>query len=295
MALTIQHPHLETAAPTARVDLLALLAIAAADALAHILTNGRYGFHRDELQFLSDARHLDWGFVAYPPFTPFVEHISLALFGLSLVGLRLFSVLAQAIVIVVSGLMAHDLGGGRLAQVTTALAVALSPLPIFEATEFQYTSFDVLWWVLIAWFTVRLLKSDNPRWWLAIGAAVGMGLLTKYSIVFYIAGILTGVLLTPARRFLKSAWFWAGIALALLIFLPNFLWQVHHDFISYHFLQHIHTRDVGEGRADDFLKGQLLVCINVVAAPLALIGLFFFLRERRYRMLGWMYLIPFAL
>ena len=111
--------------------------------------------------------------------------------------------------------MAHELGGGRLAQVTAALAVALSPLPLFSGTEFQYTSFDFLWWVLIAYFAIRLLCTEDPRWWLAIGAAVGLGLLTKYSIVFYIAGILTGLVLTPARRYLKSPWFWAGIALAL--------------------------------------------------------------------------------
>ena len=295
MASTVQHSRLETAVPTARAELLALFVIAAVDALAHILTNGRYGFHRDELQFLSDARHLDWGFVAYPPLTPFLEHIGLAVFGLSLVGLRLFSVLAQAVAIFVSGLMARELGGGRLAQTTTALALALSPLPLFNGTEFQYTSFDFLWWVLIAYCTVRLLRSDNPRWWLAIGITVGFALLTKYSIVFYIVGILGGMLLSRARRFFLSAWFWAGIAVALLIFLPNFLWQVRHDFISYHFLQHIHARDVGQGRADDFLKGQLLICINIVATPLALTGLFFFLRDRRYRMLGWMYLIPFAL
>src|SRR5580693_10643734 len=127
---------------------LTVWGIALAVALVHVLTNGRYGFHRDELQFLSDARHLDWGFVAYPPMTPFLEHIGLSLFGLSLVGLRMFSVVAQAIVIVVSGLMARDLGGGRLAQITAALAVGLSPLPIFEATEFQYTSFGFLWFAL---------------------------------------------------------------------------------------------------------------------------------------------------
>lgn len=141
-----------------------LLGIAAAVALIHLLTDNRYGFHRDELQFLSDARHLDWGFVAYPPFTAFVERLGLSLFGLSMVGLRLFSVLAQAGAIVVTGLMARDLGGGRLAQATAALATAFSPLSLFEGTEFQYTSFDFLWWVLIAWFTIRLLKSDNPRW-----------------------------------------------------------------------------------------------------------------------------------
>jgi hypothetical protein len=276
-------------------SLAILLVIAAAVTLLHLLTNGRYGFHRDEFQFLSDASHLDWGFVVYPPFTPFIERIGLIVFGLSLEGLRLFSVLAQAIAIVVTGLMARELGGSRLAQVTAALAVALSPLPLFEGTEFQYSSFDYLWWVLIAYFTIRLLRTENPRWWLAIGAAVGMGLLTKYSIVFFIAGILSGVLLSSARRFLKSPWFWSGIGLALLIFLPNFLWQVNHQFISYHFLQHIHARDVGEGRANGFLAGQFLVCANLFAAPLWLAGLVGFFRKQRFRMLGWMYLVTVAL
>jgi hypothetical protein len=278
-----------------RTEWPALLLIAAAIALLHIFTNGRYGFHRDELQFLSDARHLDWGYVSYPPLTPFLERISLDLFGLSMVGLRLFSVIAQAVAIVVTGLMASELGGGRLAQVTAALTVSLSPLPLFQGTEFQYTTFDYLWWVLIAYFTIRLLRTENPRWWLAIGTAVGLGLETKYAIVFYIAGILGGVVLTRARRYLLSGWLWAGIALALLIFLPNFLWQVHHQFISFQFLQHIHARDVGEGRADGFLRDQALICVNLFAVPLCLAGLIAFLLNRRYRMLAWMYLIPLSL
>jgi hypothetical protein len=283
---------IETESPS---GLWSVLAVAAAVAAVHLATNGRYGFHRDELQFLSDARHLDWGFVAYPPLTPFLERIGLDLFGLSLVGLRLFSVIAQAAVIVLAGLMAQELGGGRLAQFIAALAVALSPLPLFQGTEFQYTSFDNLWWVLIAYFAIRLLKSENPRWWLAIGAAVGMGLLTKYSILFLIAGILGGVVLSRARRFLLNGWFWAGIALALLIFLPNFLWQVNHGFISYQFLHHIHVRDVGEGRANGFLRDQFLICNNLFAVPLFVAGLIAFFRQPRYRMLAWMYLIPLVL
>jgi len=103
------------AAVSRKSDLAILFAIAAAVTLLHVFTNNRYGFHRDELQFLSDARHLDWGFVPYPPFTPLVERIGLSLFGLSMVGLRLFSVLAQAAVILLAGLMARELGGARLA------------------------------------------------------------------------------------------------------------------------------------------------------------------------------------
>ena len=130
-----------------RHDTLAVFAIAAVVALVHLLTNNRYGFHRDELQVLSDALHLDWGFVPYPPLTPLVERIALNIFGVSMVGLRFFSVAAQVMAVVVTGFMARELGGGRLAQIAAALAVALSPLPLFEGTEFQYSTFDYLWWV----------------------------------------------------------------------------------------------------------------------------------------------------
>lgn len=278
-----------------RFDNAILLAIAAAFAVLHIATNGRYGFHRDELQFLSDARHLDWGYVSYPPFTPFVEHIALALFGLSLVGLRLFSVIAQSIVILVSGVMARDLGGNRLAQVTAALSVALSGLPLFEATEFQYTTFSFFWWILVCWFTIRLLKSENPRWWLAIGASIGFALLSKYSVVFFITGLLAGLVLTRARSYARSPWFWAGVGVALLLFSPNVVWLVRHDFISYRFLQHIHARDVGEGRAKGYWKYQFLLDINSFAIPLCTAGLVAYVRSSRYRMLAWMYVVPVLL
>ncbi len=280
---------------TPRFQTVEIFAIAGAIAVIHVLTNNRYGLHRDELQFLSDARHLDWGFVAYPPLTPFVERISLALFGMWLPGLRLFSVIAQAAAIIVTALMSRELGGGKLAQITAALCVALSPLPMFEGTEFQYSTFDYLWWVLIAYFIVRLLNSENPRWWLAIGAVTGLGLMTKYSIIFYVAGILGGLLLTRQRRYFFSSWFWLGALVATLIVLPNAIWQFQHDFISYRFLQHIHVRDVGEGRANGFLAGQFRGCTNLATAPVWIGGLIFFFRTRRYRVLAWMYIIPLAL
>jgi hypothetical protein len=276
-------------------DSIFIFSIAAAIAVLHLLTNNRYGFHRDELQFLSDAVHLDWGYVPYPPLTPFLEHILLSVFGLSMVGLRLFAILAQSIAIAVGGLMARDLGGGRLAQVTAALAVAFAPLSLFEGTEFQYTAFDYLWWVLIAWFAIRLLKTENPRWWMAIGVVVGLGLETKYAIAFLIAGVLAGVVLSQARSHLRSGWFWGGIGVALLIFLPNFVWLVRHDFISYQFLQHIHVRDVAQGRANGFWRDQVMICINLAATPLCVVGLAGFLANKRLRMLGWMALVPIAL
>ena len=263
---------------------LAVVGIALVVALIHVLTNGRYGFHRDELQFLSDARHLDWGFVAYPPLTPFVERMGLEIFGVSLVGLRLFSVIAQALAIVVTG-DGEGIGGGRLAQVTTALVVATSGLPVFEGTEFQYSTFDYLWWVLMAYFVIRMLKTDDPRWWLGIGAAIGLGLQTKYSICFFIAGILGGMLLTSARRYFLSGWFWGGVGLALLIFLPNFLWQVQHGFISVPFSPAHPCAGCEAGAGEWILARSVLHLHEYVCCADLDCGVDAFLMDRRYRML----------
>ena len=279
-------------------DVGILILLALAKLCLHILTNGQYGFHRDELALLDYARYPDWGYVEYPPLAPLVAHVSTALFGLSLVGVRLFAALAHSISMVLAGLMARELGGSRAAQVVAAVATAIAPASLSLSTIAQYTSFDYLWWVLIAYLMIRRLKSGDPRWWLGIGAAIGLGLMTKYSIAFLIAGIVVGVALTQTRRDLTSPWLWGGVGLALLIVLPNLIWQVQHGFISLDFLSSIHERDVCIGRAEGYIPEQFLLCANPFTIPLWIAGLCFYLFRRggrRYRVVGWMYVVPFVL
>lgn len=281
-----------------RTDLGVLSLLALARLALHTLTNGQYGFHRDELAMLDDARHLAWGYVAYPPVTPFIGRAALELFGPSLVGIRFFSALAQCFAMVLAGLMTRELGGSRLAQIVTALAVAIAPISLIQGALFQYVSFDYLWWVLIAYLVIRLLKSEDPRWWLGIGAAIGLGMMTKYTVAAFVAGLVGGVVLTGTRRHLSSPWLWGGAALSLLIFAPNLIWQAQHNFISLEFLSSIHARDVEIGRSQGYLIEQFLVSTNPVTVPFWVAGLYYYFRKpsgARYRMLGWMYIIPFVL
>jgi 4-amino-4-deoxy-L-arabinose transferase-like glycosyltransferase len=258
-------------------DLGLLILLALARFVLHLLTNSQYGFHRDELATLDDAHHLAWGYVAYPPVTPVIARVALTLFGPSLVGVRLFAALAQSLSMVLAGLMARELGGSRGALVVTALAVAIAPVSLIMGAMFQYGSFDSLWWVVVAYLTLRLLNSADPRWWLGIGAAIGLGMMTKYTMGFLVAGLVGGVILTTARRDLKSPWLWGGVALALLIMLPNLLWQVQHHFISLAFLRSIHARDVQIGRTQGYLLEQLFVCANPVTIRWWLAGLAYYL------------------
>ena len=279
-------------------DLGLLILLALARFLVHMLANGQYGFHRDELAMFDYARHLDWGFVDFPPLAPFIMRVGYELFGGSLPGVRLFGALAQSLAVLLAGLIARELGGSRWAQVTAAAAAAIAPWSLLIGSVLVYTTIDYLWWVLIAYLMIRLLKTDNPRWWLAIGAVIGLGMQTKYSIIFLVAGIVTGVILTRARRHLLSPWLWAGVLLAVLIFLPNLAWQAQHDFISLDFLSSIHARDIRIGRTDTFLKDQTYISANLVTLPLWILGLgfyFFAPTGKRYRTLGWMFLVPAAL
>ncbi|MDQ3200321.1 MAG: glycosyltransferase family 39 protein, partial [Verrucomicrobiota bacterium] len=271
-------PNTQNPPPTPRppAALALLLMVAVARLALHCATNWHYGFHRDELGTLADARFLDWGYVNYPPFTPFIARLALILFGPSLVGLRFFTALAQCAGMVFTGLMTRELGGRRWAQVIAALAAGIAPMSICMGTMFQYIGFDYLWWVMIAYCVIRSLREEDPRWWLAIGTLIGLGMMTKYTMIFYVAGIVAGVLLTPARRYLKSPWLWAGAALSILIFLPNVIWQIQHDFISLTFLKHIHERDVEIGRTNGFLLQQLFVSANIFTLPLWVAGLWFY-------------------
>jgi MFS family permease len=276
----------------------ALLVLAALRLLLHTLTNGQYGFHRDELATLDDARHLAWGFVAYPPLTPFVARIVVELFGTTPSALRFFTALAQCIIMVLAGLMARELGGGRKAQIIAALAVAVSPVSMAAGHLFQYVSFDFLWGVLALYFIIRLLESGGMRWWIAVGVAFGLGLMTRYTIVWLAAGLAVGFLATPARRFLNTRWLIGGMAVALAIALPNLIWQANHAFISIDFLRSIHARDVRIGRTDGFLWRQLLVPASLFTVPLWIAGLWFYFRQprgERYRALGFTFLATLAL
>lgn len=281
-----------------RSDVGVLVLIALARVLFHVATNGQYGFHRDELQTLDDARHLDWGFVAYPPITPLIGRLELTLFGTSLIGFRVFAAIAVSLVMVLTGLIAKELGGGRHVQILAAVATGIAPLSLVQGAVLQYVSFDYLWGAAAVYFLVRLLQSDDPRWWVPIGAMLGLGMETRYTIGFLALGVAGAVLLTPLRRHLLSKWLWIGVAVSILVFLPNVVWQARHHFISLEFLSYLRKRDSGQGRYAGFYTDQLRICANTMTAPLVLLGLwFYFLRQeaKRFRFLGWLFVVTFLL
>jgi hypothetical protein len=203
--------------------------VACAVALLLLATSGRYGYHRDELYFLRAGREAAFGYVDQPPLTPLLARAMDVLLPGSVTGLRLPSVLASALVVLVTGLIARELGGGRGAQLLAAASMGVSAVLLAVGHLLSTTTVDLLAWTALTWLLVRALRDGGPVW-LATGAVAGLALQNKTLPLVLLAGVLVGVLVAGPRAALASRWPWLGALVALVIWAPNLAWQAANGF-----------------------------------------------------------------
>jgi dolichyl-phosphate-mannose-protein mannosyltransferase len=272
-----------------RVSLSVPLIIAAIYFLAHMATATRYGYFRDALYYLACTEHLAWGYVDQPPLFVFVAWFARHTLGTSLPALIFWPALAGAARIVLTAAFARELGAKKFG---VALAAVLAATPaVWYAIDHQFgmNAFDPLFWTGCAFAILRLIKTENPQWWIVFGAIAGLGLENKYAIGFYAACLLAGLLITPQRKFLFSPWLLAGGAVALLLFIPNLIWNVQHHWPFLELMRNIRAsgRDVVLSPAG-FL-GQQVIMTTPLALPFNLFGLYFYFSAagRTFRVFGW--------
>ncbi len=215
--------------PRSRVAWGGLGALAAGVAALLLATSGRYGYHRDELYFLRAGREPAFGYVDQPPLTPLIARAMDTVLPGSLTGLRLPSVLASALVVLLTGLVARELGGRRAAQLLAAASMGVSAVLLAVGHLLSTTTYDLLAWTALTWLLVRALRDGGPVW-LATGAVAGLALQNKSLPLVLLAGVLVGVLAVGPRAALASGWPWLGAAVALVIWAPNLVWQAANGF-----------------------------------------------------------------
>jgi hypothetical protein len=203
--------------------------VAAIVVVFHLVTATIYNYHRDEFYYLASGRRLAWGYVDHPPLTPFLYRVGDTLFGSSLFGMRIIPAFLHGGLVVMTALLAREFGGDARAQVVAALAAAIAPMLLTTGHFLGTVTPEVLAWLGITLFVVRILNGGDPRLWLVVGALVGVGLLDKWTTGFLLVGLAVGLLLVPERSVLATPWLLAGIAVALAIWSPNLAWQARHD------------------------------------------------------------------
>jgi dolichyl-phosphate-mannose-protein mannosyltransferase len=272
-------------------------AIALAKLVLHIYFNNRYGYFRDEFDYMSCGDHLQWGYVDQPPLIPFLIHIFRALLGDSLRAIRFFPAVASSLLLVQTAVLARELGGRRFALLLCAVCALVAPQYLSNGSLLTTNCLEPNLWMGCAYFVILAIKRNDPRYWLWFGVIAGLSLEEKYSITVFGLGIVFGLLLTEQRRVFLNKRIWLGGLAAFLIFLPNLLWNIHYDWPFVQLMRNIKAegRDVALGPGAYFFQQTLIM--NPFTAPIWLTGLFallFAARLKPYRLLGWCYLVCYA-
>src|SRR3989442_6406695 len=274
--------------------MLIVVLLAVANFLLHLYFNNRYGYFRDEFDYMSCGDHLAWGYVDQPPPIPFLIHTCRPVLGDSLRSIRFIPALASSLLIVQTTAIARELGGRRYALLLSAICALIAPQYLSNGSLLGTNCLEPNLWMGCAYFAILAIKRNDPRYWLWLGVVAGLGLEEKYTIVVFGLGLVVGLLLTEQRRVFLNKWIWLGRLAAFLIFLPNVLWNIRYDWPFVQLMRAIRAegRDVVLGPFPYFFQQTLLV--NPLTAPIWLAGLFALLSSLRlkpYRALGWCYLV----
>jgi hypothetical protein len=274
-----------------------VLVLAVANLLLHIYFSNRYGYFRDEFNYMACGEHPAWGYVDHPPMVPFLLKICRMIFSDSLRSIRLFPALASSAAIILTAMITRELGGRRFAILLSTLTVAVVPVYLLNASILTTNYPEPLLWMGCAYFAILAIKRTEPRYWLCFGLIAGIGMEEKYSIAVFGFALVVGLLLTEQRRIFSGQWIYLGGAIAFLVFLPNFLWNVQNHWPFAELMRNIKAdgRDVVLSPLAYF--AQQILIVQPLAAPLWIGGVLALLLSARfkpYRAFGWCYLAAFA-
>ncbi|MEO8226333.1 MAG: glycosyltransferase family 39 protein, partial [Gemmatimonadota bacterium] len=290
-SLSPEESHLPSAAtPAPRLARPIVTTLAALSFALHVAVNfvSPYGVHRDEFLYMAMGRHLQLWRMDFPPLIAIASEMQRALLGDSLVAIRMVPALAGALLIVLAALLAREMGGGRAAQALAALCVLGAPLFMRTAILFQPVVLDELWWTVALLALARLANGGDRRWWLALGTALGLGLLTKFSIGVIAIAVSVAIVLSPLRRALLTAWPWLAALLALVIGSPSIVGQIRLGFPVMRQMSDLQQAQLSHVTPAAFLGGQaemLGPAVLLAAAGLAVLLAVPWMRA--WRVLGW--------
>ncbi|WP_204353214.1 ArnT family glycosyltransferase [Pedobacter yulinensis] len=262
--------------------------------LSYLLVNRVYELHRDEYLHLDLGNHLAAGYTSVPPLTGIVSAL-IKLAGGGFFWVRLWPALFGAATIFFCWKTVRLLGGNLLACCFAALACLCSALLRIN-TLYQPNSFDILAWTAVFYYLLKYFKDDQPLRLYQVAVCAALGFLNKYNIVFLGMGLVPALMLSPQRRIFGTKHFYLAWLLALLLVLPNLIWQFEQGFPVLKHMRELASKQLVHINRADFLINQLLYFLNsIVFLVCGLLALLFYRDFRSHRWVILVYVFTMAI
>lgn len=250
--------------------------------LQYFAINPVYELHRDEFLHIDLGKHLAWGYTSVPPLTGLLSSLILLL-GNSVFWVKFFPALFGALVIWVVWKIVEELNGGLFAQILAATSVLFS---VFVRINILYqpNSLDFLCWTLLFFTLLKYIKTQENRWLYYTAVVLALGLLNKYNIGFLLLGLVPVILLTRQRAVLKNKHFWLAALLAVLLVLPNIIWQISNALPLVTHMQTLASTQLVNVNRADFLIDQLVFFPgSLLVILLAFVSFYKYQPHKNYR------------
>ena len=262
----------------------------------HLLFYHNLGFHRDELLYLSLGEHPDFGYFSVPPFIGILAMVVVKIFGYNLFAVKIVPALLGGVMVYLSALIARELNGSFFAQMLAATGLICSILFLRAFSLFHPVFLDIFFWTLALYLLIRYINTSHRKYLFSFGIVIGIGILNKYNLLFLVTGLLIALPFTQLRKLFLSKEIYITILLALIIVLPNLIWQISHQMPVLHHLGELRDSQLTNMSSATFLTEQLLMIFP--ATLIALPGMFYLLLSqdlKKFRVLGFSVVTVLAL
>lgn len=250
-----------------------------------------YGYFRDELYYIALSHHLDWGYIDVPPLLPFCIAFLRYTIGDSLFAIHLFSATTGVLILIIAWMMVKKMGGKLFSQVLALVCITLAPCYIGMESMCCYDCLNKLFWALALYFLVVLLVSANKKQWIYFGIAAGLGLMSKFDMLWLGAGIAIALVLTSQRKYFLTWQFWLGGIIVLLVVSPYLIWIATHEFLTVEYFIN-YSSQTQPITIFERIKEQAWA-LNPLTFPIWGMGLYYFLFNKtgkKFRLLGVAYI-----
>ncbi|HMU45269.1 MAG TPA: glycosyltransferase family 39 protein [Chitinophagaceae bacterium] len=250
-----------------------------------------FELQRDEFLYYQQGQHPALGYLENPPLLSYLGSIS-SWFGGSVAWIKLWPCLFGAATVVVTCLIAAELGGKLFAQFLAGLGIISGAFMRIHFL-FQPNVLDIFFWTLSAYFIIRYINDKKTIYLYWFCFSLALGFWGKYSVVFIAISLIFSLLLAGRRKIFIEKHFWTAIALSILIILPNVLWQYFHNWPLVHHMKELQETQLQYLNKKDFLIDQLLMLSPVILIWTG--GLIWVFKNSNWRFIGVAYILVIIL
>ncbi len=237
-----------------------------------LIAANHYHYNPKELYYLACSHNPSWGYADVPPFSILLLWLVRNTIGTSIIALHILPALSGALTVFMIGQITRELGGNRFAITLACTAYILTPLYLSIHSFFSPAAFDGLFYVLVLYFFIKSIHTENYLNWFLVGFFMGLAVLNAFSSMSLVLGLFAGLFILKKRAAFRHKEVWYAALLVICALLPHITWQLDHNLPINHWFNNHSVWSSSNNSLAGFFSKQFIFN-NIFVIPIYIAGI----------------------